>query len=1039
MLSTKSALLLLALFALCLSPLAFAQAQSATASLSGTVEDANGAVVPGAIVTVLNSSTGLQRQATTGDGGNFVIPLLPPSTYTVTIGRQGFSPAEIKDVVLNVGDQRSLQIQLKVGQIGSETITVKADGNAVREDPSVATVIDRQFVENLPLSGRSFQSLINLTPGVVVVPVNGSSLGQFSVNGQRSNANYFTVDGVSANTAMNSGQNLSQAGAGSIPALTAIGTTQNLISVDAMEEFKIQTSTFAPEYGRTPGAQVSIVSRSGNNEFRGTLFEFFRNEALDANNWFANRSGLKRAPQRQNDFGGVLGGPIIKNHVFFFGSYEALLLERPTVTTLTVPTVSARESAPAQVRPFLDIYPLPNGRDLGNGRAERIASFSNPATIHSGSVRVDHAFSSQLTLFGRYAQSFSESESGSYSVNRTENSSLTFTGGATWALSPTLNNDFRANFTRTTGINDFTLVEFGGSKPPDNATLFPSYASFDNALFFFIVNGASNFVLGKNGDSRQRQVNFVDTLSWATGAHSVRAGVDYRRLSPIFDPLQFAFILSFNGFTGASGVPPDGSVLSGKVSTLQILNRSGKRFLTFNNFSSFVQDTWKVSRRLTLTYGMRHEVNPPPYESTGKEPFVFIGLDDPRNLRLAPSGTKLYDTTWNNFAPRFGAAWHVSDQQGRQTILRGGIGLFYDLGNGSVSRVFESVPPYTAEGLTRNSPFPLTAATNPPPTLPPSAPYGFVFAVNPQLKLPYAWQWNVTLEQLLGSNTFSAGYVAAVGRRLVNQTSLLRPNPTFSSTVSIVDNTGSSDYHAMQLQFQRRLSRGLQALASYTWSHSIDTASSDTAGRPPTNIIGAERFRGPSDFDIRHSFSGAVTYELPSLRAGAIVNAVLNGWATDTTLVARSGVPVDIGAFRDLGFGFNFFSPDLVTGVPLYIDDPTAPRGRRFNRNAFSLPTELRNGNLGRNFLRGFGAWQVDFALRRRFKLTERFNLQFRSEFFNVFNHPNFGAPSGNLSSPTFGISTQMLGSSLDVFNGLNPLYQIGGPRSIQFALKLSF
>lgn len=1039
MLNAKFSNRILMLLILCLSLVAIARAQSTTATLSGTVEDANGAVVPGAHVTVTNPATGLERKAVTNGSGSFALPLLPPSSYTVTVDRQGFAPAEIKDVVLNVNDQRSLQIQLKVGQVGSETITVNADANAVREDPAVATVVDRQFVENLPLSGRSFQSLINLTPGVVVTPVNGSSLGQFSVNGQRANANYFTVDGVSANTAMNSGQNLSQAGAGSIPALTAVGTTQNLISVDAMEEFKIQTSTFAPEYGRTPGAQVSIVSRSGNNKFHGTAFEYFRNEALDANDWFANRSGLKRAPERQNDFGGVLSGPIVKNRTFFFGSYEALLLQRPTVTTLTVPSLSARESAPTAIRPFLDAYPLPNGRDLGSGRAESIVSFSNPATIHSGSVRVDHTFSSRFTLFGRYAQSFSEAKSGSYSVSRTENSSLTFTGGATWVISPTLNNDFRANFTRTSGINDFNLAEFGGSKPPDYATLFPSYASFDNALFFFIVSGASNIVVGKNGDSRQRQANFVDTLAWTTGAHSVRAGFDYRRLFPIFDPLQYAFILSFSGFTGASGPPPDGSVLSGKASLLQILNRSGKRFLVFNNISSFVQDTWKISPRLTLTYGTRYEVNPLPYESNGKDPFVFTGLDDPPNLRLAPSGTKLYKTTWNNFAPRFGAAWHVSDRQGRETILRGGIGVFYDLGNGSVSHVFESVPPYTAERRVQNAPIPLVAANTAPPTLPQSAPYGFVYAVSPNLKLPYAWQGNITLEQSLGSNTFSAAYVAALGRRLINQTNLAQPNPTFSSVVSIVENTGSSDYHAMQLQFQRRLSRGLQALASYTWSHSIDTASSDTASRPPTNIIVASRFRGPSDFDIRHSFSGALTYEVPSPHAGAIVNALLKGWATDTTFVSRSGVPVDVGAFRDLGFGFNFFSPDLVTGVPLYIDDPTAPGGRRFNRDAFSLPTALRNGNLGRNVLRGFGAWQVDFALRRQFKLGERVNLQFRSEFFNVFNHPNFGPQSGNLGSGSFGRSTQMLGSSLNVFNGLNPLYQIGGPRSIQFALKLSF
>ncbi|HEY2971893.1 MAG TPA: carboxypeptidase-like regulatory domain-containing protein [Pyrinomonadaceae bacterium] len=358
----RSLLRTVILFALCTLPFASAHAQSATATLGGTVEDQNGAVVPGVNITVQNTGTSFERQASTNESGSFTIPLLPPGTYTITARRDGFTPVEVRNVTLNVGDQKSLQIQLKAGDVKAE-VQVTTDAQLINESPAVGTVIDRQFVSRLPLSGRSFQSLILLTPGVVAT-ASDSSLhpGEFSVNGQRQNANYFTVDGVSANTGVATSpagfaSEFSQQAGGAIPGTTALGTTASLVSIDALEEFKIQTSGYSAEFGRQPGGQVQLVTRSGGNEFHGSAFEYLRNDALDARNYF-NKVPQEKSELRQNQFGGTFSGPVMlprfgeggkpfwsgRNKTFFFFSYEGQRLRIPVITEgLQVPSLRLRQ------------------------------------------------------------------------------------------------------------------------------------------------------------------------------------------------------------------------------------------------------------------------------------------------------------------------------------------------------------------------------------------------------------------------------------------------------------------------------------------------------------------------------------------------------------------------------------------------------------------------------------------------------------------------------------------------------------------------
>ncbi len=336
-------------------------AQSPAATLGGTVLDENGAVVPSVEITVLSLSTAVERHATTDGEGAFVVPLLPPGRYTLTAQRDGFATVEVRNIVLNVGDRQAFRIYLEVGEVGEYVTVVDALGAGVEQSSSVSTVVNRQFVENLPLNGRSFQSLFELSPGAVLTRTTFNEQGQFSVNGQRANANYFTVDGVSANVGVSAGAAPGQAAAGGLPALTVLGGANNLVSLDALEEFRLHTSSYAPEFGRTPGAQVAIATRAGTNELHGSLFEYFRDDALDANDWFGNSLGLPRPAIRQHDFGGSLGGPVVHNRAFFFVSYEGMRLRQPRVALTEVPSLPARASAPAEVRPLLEAFPLPNG------------------------------------------------------------------------------------------------------------------------------------------------------------------------------------------------------------------------------------------------------------------------------------------------------------------------------------------------------------------------------------------------------------------------------------------------------------------------------------------------------------------------------------------------------------------------------------------------------------------------------------------------------------------------------------------------------
>lgn len=1056
--------------------------QSPIATVNGIVRDSSGAVVPGADVQLINEHTNVKYPAKTNSEGIYSASNLPPGTYRIQVSKTGFKTIVKPNITLNVLDARAINFDLPVGAV-SETVTVEGGSSLVNtESAAVSTVVDRQFAENLPMNGRSFQTLIQLTPGVVLTTSNFFDNGQFSVNGQRATSNYWMLDGVSANIGVSSGQNPGNGLGGTLGSFSVLGGTNSLVSVDALQEFRIQTSSYAPEFGRTPGGQISIVTRSGTNQFHGTAFDYLRNDAFDSSDWFngyTNNPPLPKSKERQNDFGGTISGPLVKDHTFFFFSYEGLRLRLPQTTLTTVPDLNARQTAVPAMQPYLNAFPFdPNQPDLGNGMAQFNESYSDPATLDAYSLRIDHKLSNKLTLFGRYNYSPSEiiqrgAQPGTLNtVSTARITTQTATIGTTWSVSPAIANDFRLNYSRTNASSYAYLDSFGGAVPIAPLP-FPSPFTGQNGTFVFAILFLRNpdLIAGKNGANTQHQINIVDNLSVQRGSHSLKFGVDFRRLSPVFDPKIYAQEAYFFDVPSAEM----GSLFESRVSS----GRSAT--LLFHNLGAFAQDTWRIAPRLTLTYGLRWDVDFAPQSLSGPSFNAVTGfnLNDLSQLALAPAGTQPFKTTFGNFAPRLGVAYRLFQSQDWQTVLRGGFGVFYDLATSEAGNATTIAYPFGAAttcfgffqfpGCPPILGFPLDPMTAaPPPITPATLSSGTLYAFDPHLQLPYSLQWNVALEQALGTQqTISASYVGSVGRRLIQSALAVSPNPNFGQAY-LVTNSANSNYNALQIQLQRRLSRGLQALASYTWSHSIDTASAGSLfGNGADGLVPASpnANRGPSDFDIRSGFSAGLTYDTPTPRTSAFASAILRGWSIQNVIQARSASPVDVSDqnFNQLNGVQADVRPDLVSGKPLYLygaqclqTPPSGfgqpcPGGKGFNPNAFTNPPidpttglPLRQGNLGRNALRGFGATQWDFAVHREFPLHELLKLQFRAELFNVLNHPNFGQPSGSFGfGGGFGLSSQTLGQSLNNGNlgggAFDPLYQIGGPRSIQFALKLMF
>jgi hypothetical protein len=1024
-------------------------AQSPNGTISGIVLDPSGGVIVGADVLIINNATGVQYPGKANSEGYYVVPNIPPGTYRIQVSNSGFKTIIKPDIVIHVEDALAINFTLPIGA-ASEIVTVEGGAPLINtESAAVGTVVDRKYIENMPLNGRSFQDLILLTPGVVTNTPQSTissvgNFGEFSVNGQRTDSNYYTVDGVSANIGIPPGTPSGAGTSGSVSNSTALGTTQALVSVDALQEFRIQSSTYSAEYGRNPGGQFSFVTRSGTNQWHGTAFDYLRNNYFDANNWFNDYYKQPEPPLRQNDFGGTLGGPIEipelydgKDKTFFFFSYEGLRVLQPQGSTITyVPDSALRQTAPSPLQAVLNAYPVANGPDLGNGLAEFIGSWSNPSSLDAYSVRLDHSLNDKVKVFFRFSDTGSSAGARQTfpfvpsELQTTSYTSRTYTLGVTSMLSSRVSNEFRLNYSSNASYGTVSLDNFGGAQPVNLAQLqqVALGTPYQVSVAVFIGSEAGELTQ-KSYLGIQRQWNLTDSVSIPFGRHQLKFGIDYRRLTPVQE-LGAPNVLYV--FESESAVQANRANLAESFNNANI-------YPLFTNFSAFAQDEWRLTQRLNLSMGLRWDVNPPTGVTQGALPLAVQGINNLSTMTLAPPGTQLWKTTWYNFAPRLGAAYVLRNTPGYETVVRGGGGLFFDTGQQIGGDGFLG-PNYSSTTILGSifglpASFPLSPAQALPPipqTLIPPYTSAFFYVFSPHLQLPYTIQWNATVEQALGtSQALSVAYVGSHAGRLLqwNEVDVTPFNPNFGD-VLFIQNGSTADYNALQVQFRRRIGHGLTALASYTFGHSIDYGSTS---------VSLPYIRGNSDFDVRHNFSSAFSYDLPNAFEGRVARAVFHHWGLDDRFTARTGFPVTLNgnaAFNPLT-GQEFYGGlNIVPGQPFYLYGAQYPGGREINPGAFSAPAPGDLGDAPRNVVRGFGLWQMDLAVRREFPIYERLKLQFRAEAFNVFNHPNFGMINPNFGQPTFGQATSTLNESLGV---LSPLYQAGGPRSMQFALKLIF
>ena len=1074
------ALRLLSLLLLWIACRAFAQFNAAT--VTGVVQDSSKAGITDAKLKLINTQTGTENDSNTDQEGGFLLPGVIPGTYTLQIERDGFATTQVNGISLNAGTTKNLLIRMKIGAV-TETVNVDASGLTLnRTNATVSTVVDRKLIATVPLNGRSLQDLVLLTPGIVTQSPQAATLSgsqtqaDFSVNGQRAESNSFFVDGVSANPLSGLAPGGSRiANAGSIAGSTALGTTQSLVSADALQEFRVLTSTYSAEYGRTPGGQFTFLTRSGTNTLHGSLYDYFRGDPLDAADWFSSMLGRATfipPHYTQNNFGATVGAPIVipgAHHApgttFVFASYEGLDLFQPAPQTYqytpnvcpltlyqyecTIPPILL-----PPIKAVLNSFPQPGdqifdaaGYPTGMSQAI-IFGTPFPAHVNATSVRVDHNFTPKLSIFVRYGDTPSYAQSNElYSVTASQLNTHTWTVGGSAQFSATRSNEFRLGYLGSTLNASTTTEQISGDEtsPPAgdlNAALgVPSALNAPPALARAYLSASAEAYVHITGvgdsDSNTNQIssslsqwNLRDTYSLQARNHLFRFGVDEQHISSHLAPPPLSILADF--FSRDS--------LENNSASDLVITRSVPANPVLNVFSLFVEDEWKVSSSLNLSAGLRWDVSPAPKGQHGQDAYTTSGdVNDPATLQLAPRGTPLWHTDWFNFAPRIGAAWQVKNEPGRELIVRAGGGVFFDTAIQPALRAFNGIG-FTSYAHYLDAPVPARASQINFSTAV-QAPYTNqeVFSFSPHFQLPYSWQWNIGVEQGLGKNqSIILSYVGANGRRLLEEQrrNVNALNRDFQD-VSYFPSGLTSSFESLQAEFQRSMYPGIEVLASYTWAHSFDYGTTD----PFYPLV-----RGNSNLDVRQNLEAAVSWSSPPARHRFLsMKRLSEGWGLDGRLIARTGFPVNLlgnFAFDSVTGGPYYSGVDLIPGRPLYLHGSQYPGRRAFNGGlnavdpALALPDGPAPGDAPRNLLRGFPEVQGNFGIRQTYQLRERLSMQLKIEAFNVFNHPNFGYIDPSFSDLLFGQSTKMLDQS---FGNAGALYNQGGPRALQVSVKATF
>jgi hypothetical protein len=972
---------------------AFGQVDRAT--LSGTVTDPTRAVLPGARVEILSPDTGLKREVTTNAAGAYSVPLLPVGNYTVTVSLKSFATVTIKDVRLGVGDTRTLDVQLQVSSVETQ---VSIEGTATPLDsttPALGTVIGSQQIREIPLNGRHWASLMALAPGAINTGDGSQQTIRFV--GRSRDDNNWTFDGLDATGVKDPRQE---------------AALRLIISTEAIAEFRVNASLYSAESGNGAGAQVNLVSKSGTNDFHGSLFEFFRNDKLDSRNPF----DLSKQPFRLNQFGGSFGGPVIRNRTFFFGSYEGLRQRVSQTFRNDVPSVAFRTrtlAASPALRSIIDAYPA--GTIALNADINRVETARSQAWREdSGTLRVDHRFNDNNILFGRY-----NVDDGLINAPRSVievDRQTTFFRPSNFVvqyqriIAPTVINEAKAGFNRS------PIRRFGYGPLPQTV----------NVAGFMGLNSPN--LLVEAGTS----YSILDSLAVMRGRHTLKTGLEARRIHVnVADPAQNAITLAFTNRESFVRNSADNLAITAGIPV------HGARRTWY---LAYVQDEFKVRPNLTLNLGLRYEYYTVPHEVKRREK-VF---DLPGCQGFCAAGTRWYAPDRNNLDPRIGLAWSPAIFRGR-TVFRAGAGVYHGTGqNDDVNAALDN----------DTDRFSLTAREVP----------GLSFPIEPFLASArsigvtprslqrdrrdlYSLQWGFSIQQQLpASFVTQIGYVASGGRKLFARTFVntiesalgRRPLPAFGQ-IDEKRNDGTSNFNALQVSLQRQFTRGLLWSTQYMWSHSINDGNlGGGEGTQSQNVRCRACDRGNSAQDIRHTMTSNWVYQLPVGPGQRFWNLagpagrLVQGWEVSGIWTARTGRMLTAAVTRgtaDLPDGNNSSQrPNIVPGVSLI-----PPGGRTFalwlNPAAFAVPARGTWGNAGRSIATGPGLVQVDVSLQKETRIAEQKSLVFRIEGFNLFNRTQAGDPGLNISTATFGF----------IGGGLNRTIGTGTSRQVQLALRFLF
>ena len=1008
-LSRGTLIKIVALISICILP-GSASAQSVRGTIQGTARDQSGALLPDVQVTAKHTETDSLRTIQTDGAGRYVISKLPLGKYEVSFVLKGFKSQSRREINVTIDEPVIVDVAMEVGDVAENVVVTDAPPAVELTRGSLTGLVNEQQIRDLPLNGRNVLQLALLQPGVTSIISKTGSLNllgvglQMSINGAGRRSNSFLLDGTNINNSQN----------------TTTGSVSGLLlGVDATREFRVLINSYDSEYGKASGGVVSLATKSGTNNFHGTLFEFHRNDNFDARNFF---DSVRKPEFKRNQFGFALGGPIQKDETFFYGTGEWLRERRGTTEVTTVPSLAARNGGLGPVNPavvpFLNLFPLPNGRDLGGGLAVATFGFRNSVDEDFLQLRVDHKLTDKDQVFGRYT--FDDAEvvlPTSFPLFRLVRPGRNqyFTLEATRVITPTLVGSFRFSFNR----QDVKQLNEATSTLAPSLFFVPSRNQFGRISIGGMPDFGTSQPLPNN--TTQNIFGYNTSFAYARNIHSIRAGLQIERYQVAQVTGSFA--------AGQYIFPNIVTFLRGQPAVFQVEgpNSIDDRALRYTYVGPYIQDDLRLRSNLTVNLGLRYDFTTVVKDRFGRT--ATLNSPDIITATTTVPGTLYRNPSLLNFAPRLGFAWDpFSDGK---TAVRGGFGIFYD----SLQAWLVS------QAVVGNAPF-NNGFVFPSPQFPsqpiPSQATGALRAtiIDPNIEQPHMLHYNLGVQREVMSNlVLSVGYAGSRGLNLVRGGNVNAPNPQILpdgrrffpnpvrgvlprrnpnlSTIDLKRADGNSWYNALNLSLDKRFSHGLEIHSRYTFSKSIDetqgTNSTDSTSEVPQASDPDNRStdRGLSEFHVKHLFTANFIYDLPWGRHDKGIRAqLLGGWQVGSIAIVRSGIPFSVGIQSNR-------SNTGQSGATAGIDRPNLRTGRTcsdivlgtsafkntglyFDPSAFELQPAGFLGNFGRNVCTGPGMTNFDLNVLKHFRipqLGENKSLQFRVDVFNLFNHTNFGLP----------------------------------------------